>query len=259
MVELKNYVVINTPLVESLARQLNLPIDQERTSESQFGLVGKVGIGFKRSVKHAPLSSDDPRLLAPIVAALRESGQLRVSRPDNTNEFWRDSSNWYVHETAIALPILLPFDKVKQDADHFPEAVTVWVIGIDDIEYNAGVTGNWAGPHVFIVQEMTSFPQAATYISGISALRIIKEVVIDSSVTDFEEWQNQYNLGGPDFGYQAYRNAINEFRRMGGVVRRPRQIETIYKIAYMSHQEGRGRGGIKRIGDIFAYPLFIAE
>ena len=258
MVELKNYVVINTALVESLARQLNLPIDQERTSESQFGLVGKVGIGFKRSVKHAPLSSDDPRLLAPIVAALRESGQLRVYRPDNTNEFWNDASNWYVHETAIAQPVLLPFDKIKPDADRFPEAVTIWVIGTDDIEYNTGTSSYWTGPHVFIVQELTSFPQARTYISGISAVRIIKEVIIDSSVTDFEKWQRQYVLGGPDFGYRAYQNAINEFTRIGGVASRPRRIETIYKIAYMSHQEGR-TGPATRIGDIFAYPLFIAE
>jgi hypothetical protein len=258
MVELKNYVVINTPLVESLARQLNLPIDRERTSESQFGLVGKVGIGFKKSVKHAPLSSDDPRLLAPIITALRESGQLRIYRPDNTNEFWKAASNWYVHETAIAQPVLLPFDKIMPDAGHFPETVTIWVIGIEDIGYDRGSSAPWAGPHVFIVQELTSFPQARTYISGISAVRIIKEVIFDSSVTDFEKWQRQYGGGGPDFGGGAYRNAIGEFIRMGGVASRPRQIETIYKIAYMSHQEGRS-GPASRIGDIFAYPLFIAE
>ena len=159
MAKLKNYVVINRPLVESLAQQLNLPIDQERTSESQFGLVGKVGIGFKKSTRQSPLPSDDPRLLAPIVEALRESGQLRVYRPESTTEFWEDASSWYVHEAAIAQPVLLPFDKTKPGADYFPEAVTVWVIGIDDIERETRASRWRAGPQVLVVQELTSFPK----------------------------------------------------------------------------------------------------
>ena len=236
MAELKNYVVINRPLVESLAQQLNLPIDQERTSESQFGLVGKVGIGFKKSTRQSPLPSDDPRLLAPIVEALRESGQLRVYRPESTTEFWEDASSWYVHEAAIAQPVLLPFDKTKPGADYFPEAVTVWVIGIDDIERETRASRWRAGPQVLVVQELTSFPQASTYISGISAVRIIREVLADSSVADFEKWQYQYAAsGGPDFEPLGYRNAIDDLVRMGGIAKRPRKIETIYKIAYMSH------------------------
>lgn len=259
MVDLKNYVVINESLVASLARQLNLPVDKERTSESQFGLVGKIGIGFKKSTHHSALPSADPRLLAPIIAALRESGQLRIYRPGNTRKFWEDPNSWYVHETAIAQPVLLPFDKTKPRAAYFPEAVTIWIFCTEDMGYLAHANTIWSTePQVFIVQELTSFPQPATYISGISAVRIIKEVLADPSVADFEEWQDQYTArGGADFRYKGRGNPVDDLMRLGGIVGRPRKIETVYKIAYMAHQETITAG--ERVGDIFAYPLFIAE
>jgi hypothetical protein len=51
-----------------------------------------------------------------------------------------------VHETAIAQPILLPFDKTKPGTDHFPEAVTIWLIGIYDMDRDAGASSRQAGP-----------------------------------------------------------------------------------------------------------------
>lgn len=260
MADLKHYTVINRHLIDSLARQLNLPIDQERTTEGQVGLVGKVGLGIKKSRKQSPFPSDDPRLLPPIIAALRESGQLRVYRPESTPDFWYSDNDWYVHETAVAVPVLLPFDRTLPDTRYLPEAVTIWVLDPDTQH-----TKDWRGPFVFIVQELESFPASRdTYISGISAIRIIAEVVAKRRSNLFKDWVKQnFPSGGPDFHYSSYHipgfhKPIDDLRKLGGIVKTPRRIETIYKIAYMTHEGFADRRPV-RIGDILAYPLFIAE
>ena len=123
MEELKHYTVINRRLVESLARQLGLPIDQERTVEGKFGVTGKIAAGIKTGRKQSPLPPDDPRLLPPIVASLRDSGQLRIYRPERAQEFRNEQSDWYVHETGIATPVLVPTNKALRSRD-VPEALT---------------------------------------------------------------------------------------------------------------------------------------
>jgi hypothetical protein len=267
MADLKHYTVINRHLIESLARQLNLPIDQERTTEAQVGLVGKVGLGIKKSRKQSPFPPDDPRLLPPIIEALRESGQLRVYRPESTSDFWYSDNDWYVHETAVAVPVLLPFDRTLPDTKYLPEAVTIWVLDPPVATLETQPKKNWLGPFVFIVQELESFPASSEdYISGISAIRIITEVVAKRRSNLFKDWIKQYfPSGGPDFHYSSYHapgfhRPINDLRELGGIVKRPRKIETIYKIAYMTHQghSSADRPSV-RIGDILAYPLFIAE
>ena len=258
MSELKHYIAINSTLVGSLARQLDLPIDQEQTSGRQFGLVGKVGVGFNRSTKRSPMPPDDPRLLAPIMTALRENGQLRVYRPGAAREFWAEPNNWYVYETAVAHPFLLPIDKEKLGNDYLPEALTIWIIGSGD-EYQGlrSEAHSEDTPWVFLVEELNSFPEAKIRVSGISALRIIKEFVTESPVMNLDDWQGQYaGHGGGDFGPLFHLRAIDDLARFGGIPQRPRRIETVYKIAYMTHQDSVSG---QRLGDIFAYPLFIAE
>ena len=75
MSDLKDYRVINSKLVESFARQLGLPVDQEQTAAGNLGLGVNIGsVGFNRSRKQSPLPLYDPRLLPPIIESLREVG-----------------------------------------------------------------------------------------------------------------------------------------------------------------------------------------
>lgn len=260
MPELKQYSVINRPLVESLARQLGLPVDQERTVEGQIGVNGgKVGAGVKTGRKQAPLPPDDPRLLPPIVSSLRDSGQLRVFRPERAEEFWAEESDWYVHENTTATPVLVPLDKTLRDR-RTPEALTVWII--DPVESTAVPRDewDWIGSFVFIVQELGNFPWPTPYfISGISALRLVVDVIAKMDHLDEDELTA---LSGDEdlFGRWHDGHPVEKLERAGGISLRPRKIDTIYKIAYMSNEQSLTVNGRQtRTNDILAYPLYIAE
>jgi hypothetical protein len=254
--DLKHYTVINTGLVESLARQLNLPVDKERTTEGQFGIGVKVGAWIKRSSVQSPLPPDDPRLLQPIVDKLRKSGKLRTYRPDTMREFERaEPMDWYVHEAAIATPVLIPVQKALKNSDYMPEKLTVWVI--DPVEPTREPRGKWEwlGSFVFIVQEVADLTSPRTGVSGISALRMVVDVVANDEDVDLEELQTKQDAFscGKD-------HPIKKLERIGAISSRPRRIETIYKIGYMGDEQSvKIQWRRKRINDILAYPLFIAE
>lgn len=260
MPELKNFKVINTPLVESLARQLNLPIDQERKSEAQFGTGGKVSAGFKKSTSQSPLPTNDPRLLPPIIEALRDNGQLRVYRPEKPEEFWADPVDWYVHETAIATPVFVPVRQTLKSSEFLPEFLKVWIIDPGEPTREPDDEYDWIGSFVFIVEDLSDFPWMMPWqLSGISALRMIAEVVAVAEPITFGELQT---LRTKDDLYGRWHDGhpIEKLEQVGGVSGRPRKIETIYKIGYMNNeQSGSINGQPRRMNDILAYPLFIAE
>lgn len=224
MPELKHYTVINRKLVESFARQLGLPVDQERTTQSQLGISGKVSAGLNKGLKQSPLPPDDPRLLQPIIASLRDSGQLRIYRPETLCEYESaDPSEWYVYETGIATPVLVPFDKTLPDANHLPDVLTVWVI--DPIEPSREPVGkwDWLGSYVFLVEELADFGYPTSgYYSGISALRMLVEVVAKDANVDPEDLLSREDV----FGRWHEGHPVEKLKRVGAIARRPRKIET---------------------------------
>jgi hypothetical protein len=260
--DLKRYIVINTGLVESLARQLSLPVDKERTSEGQFGFSVKVGGWIKRTTVQAPLPPDDPRLLPPIIDKLRKSGKLRTFRPNSMTELgWAEPPDWYVHETAIATPVIIPVQRsLNLSSAYMPETLTVWVA--DPVEPTRKLRDKWEilGSFVFIVQEVADLTSPRTAVSGLSALKMIVDVVAKGE--ELEEADLEELVNKPD-KYASISNGdhpVERLQRIGAIPGRPRRIEAIYKVGYMSNDQFIGsRRRPRRLNDILAYPLFIAE
>jgi hypothetical protein len=257
--DLKNYVVINRMFVESFARQLGLPIDQEQTTEGNFGVGIKVGsAGFTRSRKQSPLSYDDPRLLPPIVDSLRESGQLRVFRPDRTGDFESaDPSEWYVYEHNVyATPVLIPVKEALGGADYVPDYIKVWVLDPTKPSREPIDKWDWLGAYVFIVQELLDLKIPDAGWSGVSALRLLIEGIAVKERVTVRELARSDDV----FGRWHEGHPLEKLKKIGGTIGRSRRIETIYKIAYMSDEQSINVDGVnKRINDILAYPLYIAE
>ena len=220
---------------------------------------------------------NDPRLLPPIIEALRESGQLRIFRPDRCWDFWDASNDWYVHETAIAVPVIVPVKKILEDSplrpihgpqqfskDMLPDAITVWIL--DPVNEPGSkmphLEPEYRESIVFIVQELSEF-HANSFITGISALRMAIEIAPTIDEFDYRFWSyGKEVIPSPehDPSLRHLGHPIKRLAQVGGIVNRPRKIETIYKIAYASDEHYLLiNNDWRRIDDILAYPLFIAE
>lgn len=262
LMELRRFTVLNTVLIESLARQLHLPVDVDRTSKQKLAADARLmSAGLSSEKRQKALPPEDPRLIPPIVGALRESGQLRAYRPDRTSEFWNSDGDWYVYEETIATPVTLPLREILPAEQGVPQALTVWVLDPVDPRDEPAGPWDWLGSYVFIVQELGewSWP-ARTHISGISALRLVVEGIGQQMPLTREAI---YRLAGGEDVYGRWFDAtpLQKLQQAGGRVLRPRKIETVYKIVYMTNEQ-QVPGGDEtygRINDILAYPLYIAE
>ena len=223
-------------------------------------MTGKIAAGVKTGRKQSPLPSDDPRLLPPIIASLRDSGQLRVYRPERAGEFWDERSDWYVHETGIATPVLVPTDKALRNRN-VPEALTVWIMDPIESAVEPEDEWDWLGSFVFIVQELGGFPWPSSwFISGLSALRMVVDVIAKTPRLDRGELRKVITSGDDVFGRWHDGHPIEKLERIGAIRQRARKIDTIYKIAYMTNEQSvTVNGKWTRINDILAYPLYIAE
>jgi hypothetical protein len=142
--------------VESLARSINLPIGESTIAEAALGASHVISAGLKRTRSIPPLTSADPRLIPPIVSALRDSGQLRINRPERPSEFWKgDHEGWYVWELTTATPVMLPLTGRFPEGSS-PKALNVWVA--DPIPPAEGVeTWGATGCFLFLVEELGDF------------------------------------------------------------------------------------------------------
>jgi hypothetical protein len=257
--DLKDCIVINRRLVETLARQIGLPIDQERTTESQLGFTGKIGIGFKASRRRQPLPTNDPRLLEPIVANLRESGRLHIYPPQLAEEFWETRNEWYVYEETVATPVLIPLDQALPESRHLPPAVTVWIVG-ERLKGRSKNEVDNVSSLVFIVQELTNFDTDDVTWRATSPLSAFQQVIQVAAVLGQK----------PGLGHQARERGIyhdeswheenpaEKLELLGGVRQRTRKIETVYKVAYMNSTRSYRRR-YEPGDDVLAYPLYIVE
>jgi len=254
--------VINRRLVESLARALNIPLEESVSTESEIGFSKGITGKVKRIRSDAGLSSDDPRVLPEIVTALRESGQLNVNRPDAPEEFWRgEHDGWYVYERVLATPVVLPLKDRLPVGITGPDALTVWVV---DPPEPTQSRDEWcfSTSFVFIVEELGQFRwPIAWFISGISALRIVAEVLTDPRQHTMSQESIFKLRDSPDrFGRWQEDHPIERLREIGGVAGRTRIIETVYKIEYMTDEQSYPYNGQQlRVSDILGYPLYIAE
>jgi hypothetical protein len=264
MVELKKYRVINSQLVESLAQQLQLPIGVEVTTEGEANAgVKLIGGRRKRSAKNPAMQSNDPRLIPFIVGALRESGQLNIYRPARADDFWNgEYSGWYVHEqNVLATPVHIPLAG-RLEGLSVPEALTVWVSDPLDDAGEPEDEWDFLGSFLFIVQELgqgLNWP-TSTFISGMSALRMIVDFIVGQEPFGYRPIMEHIQSEGDDFGRFNPQHPIEKLAAVGGKPGRPRRIDTVYKIEYMTNEQSAPLSGkVVRVNDILAYPLYIAE
>jgi hypothetical protein len=199
MPELKNYTVINRPMVQSFARQLGLPIDQERTRGRRAYIDAKaVGASAdmesNKASRQSAMPSDDPRLLEPIVESLRESDQLRVFRPEKLREFeLADPPDWYVYEVADATPMLVPIKKIARKTKYLPDKLRVWVIDPIEPSREPVAKWEWLGAYVFLVDMPGDLEAYRFGITGVSALRLVVDVLATT-----KKEQNLTELGSTE-------------------------------------------------------------
>lgn len=251
---LRNIIYVNEKLVKRLGEQLEPNPRKETSREVEFaGSLKFANFSQKRSYSDSSESRRMLELLDAVCDGLRESGQLRVFRPDRNIEFlYYDHDGWYVHERIIATPVALPVgDKLK--ALGVNDYLLVWVSDPLDTDETPEHEWDWIGSFLFVVQEPLDI-DPMIFMSGISALRFIIEGLAEGKSL------SRVNGGFDQFGRDSSIHPLKKLESVGGIAGRERKIDIVYKIAYMTDEQSWTCGGKPtRVNDIFAYPLYIAE
>lgn len=252
--EVRDIKIVNKPLVVRLARELCLAVNAGAMSEYELKADLKVASFARKTTRPDKTSVDSPEVLNKITSALRDSGQLRVFRPESAYDFrWGPDTGWYVKETMAATPVLVP---VPDDLITFgaPEKLKVWVSDPLDIDEEVDSVDSFAGSFVFLVEELVDAPIFDGYISGISALRLLVEGFLkDRDITVIGRRRDNW-------GRDSNEHPIEKLQRAGGIPLRERIIETVYRIVYMTDEQAWTHNGVEtRVHDILGYPLYIAE
>jgi hypothetical protein len=261
--EIKAFRVINSRLVESLARELDLPLGDVMQSENEISAGKLLGLRRKASRTRQAMSARDPRLVGPIVEALRESGQLRIYRPETSGDFWNsDHRGWYIQEDMVATPVLIPLSGQMPANVPAPDALNVWIA--DPTPLHQPKVHDWeiVGSNVFLVEELGDFSwRSSGFVSGVTALKIISHLARFPRLLDEDTaWEGMRSRTLGDFGDWVEVAPSELLREIGGMPGVPRRIETVYKIAYMSNESFHVTdGSATRVNDILAYPLYIAD
>jgi hypothetical protein len=99
-----------------------------------------------------------------------------------------------------------------------------------------------------------------TFISGMSALRMVVDFIVGQEPFGHRPTTEHIRSGGDDFGRFNPKHPIEKLAAVGGTPGRPRRIDTVYKIEYMTDEQSAPLSGkVVRVNDILAYPLYIAE
>jgi hypothetical protein len=121
---------------------------------------------------------------------------------------------------------------------------------------------DFASSYLFLVEDISDISTGPMMFSGISALRFV--VIAAMSMGDDTHTLGELFLDArreeDKFGRWFHDDPVEKLVGIGGVPSRPREIESVYKIAYMSDEQSyTTETGQERVCDIFAYPLYIAE
>ena len=261
MAPLRDYRVINVRLLDQLARQLDLPIERVVSNETEIGpSLPFVRTGWRRTVTGPGMAPEDPRIIEKVVEGLRESGQLRIYRPESSADFDDEGPiGWYVSEQLTVTPVTVPVSAQLRGFGA-PDRINVWV-GDPVVPRDSHADDGFVGSFLFLVEELPEQPAShlPRPVSGMSAVRFL-----------FDSLRHGEPIGVPanatalatesDFAPSGYLHPMRKLERAGGVAGRPRKVDTVYKIALMTNErtytvEGRPL----RMNDIAAYPLFIAQ
>lgn len=255
---LKEYIVVNERLIEDLYRQVSEMQRGPNSSENEISPTAKT------------FTPHDHDVIEAVVESLRETGQLHAFRPDRASDFWLgEHAGWYVHELMIATPVIVPLKHHFEGLAGVPEAVTVWISEPTPPQTPAESEYEIVGSFVFLVQEMGELKWPLRwFMSGISALRMVANFMVGGADYRTEgelhrSMQATRDLYAMPNGWgdeRDERHPVEKLKAVGGIPGRPRRVETVYRIAYMSDEQCMPTdGGIVRINDVLAYPLYIAE
>lgn len=258
----RDITVVNKPLVMRLARDLGLAIDTGTVSEYELKADLKVASFARKTSRPTSTALDSPAVLDKITGALRDSGQLRGFRPERTydSRFHAGDSlststpaGWYLHETMTATPVVVPVPERLVDFGA-PEKLKVWVSDPLDTGEEIRFPGDFVGSFVFLVDELAETRTVKGHISGVSALRLLVEGILE------DKEMLALDRSRDSWGRDSHEHPIEKLRRAGGLPLREHTIETVYKIAYMTNEQTWLHNGTEaRVNDILGYPLYIAE
>jgi hypothetical protein len=261
---LKTYRVVNEELVRQLALQLGLAVDVETATESEVrGGIANFGASRRKSRKMSPRSLNDPRLINEIIKGLRKREQLETHRPERRRDL-PDRTTFVQEINVEGTPVYLP---VKEESEVPPgvSGLTVWVfeplgqqLGFIDSEPDGSWAWDWEGTYLFLVEEHLHDPDHSYCLSGISALRLLVDVM-----AGHDPMLRAKSPGCPTrdkYGRDDPAHPIDKLRRVGGIPLRRRRVEVVYRIAVMTDEQATTINGEEiRLNDILAYPLYIAD
>jgi len=235
-------------------------VTQLRKPQSERNLSVQVSFPPVQIKLERSRSVDDPSVYQDIewlLDHLRENDLISAHRPDGFSWLYRA----YVYEEMEATRVVLPRKAFEPIEDVIgPTEAEVWVSNPDEtmVTYfvdKAMDDESWlvTGAFLYLVDTYKEDrPPGRLQMSGLSSLKMLAlELGIRFlNPKDGEGWE--------PLGRGSFDHPIEKLGKMGGIVTDTRRISSLYKVRYISDEQGYVLNGERaRVCDVLAYPIFI--
>ncbi|MBU8875285.1 hypothetical protein KQ910_16040 [Reyranella sp. MMS21-HV4-11] len=261
----EHYVYVNEDMIKRYVDQIPKERRTKATRTTRKLKLSALG----QSYEEAKEEISPEQTLADQIAAVRQElvrrNALSFERPIRAPRHLIDKDDptkarlypipEFVEETFVARRIDIPVtgsgpvSKLRQ--------ITVWISRPDPKDLNprlAAHSWDWTGTYLILLETVwdSTAGAPATWLSGCSALQAVANIAANNTidVPNFKE----------PLGRKSTDDPIEKMIQLGGVRYEERRLKSLYRIRYVSDEQVTPyRGGMRRVNDLLAYPLFIVE
>jgi hypothetical protein len=246
--QLRNYIYIDEDHLQKLAEQMADELPNEASTDELKVSLGVLGQKIERSRKSiVPVANSHQKIQA-LTRVLWSGRQLTTKRPPRMVAPGTRDHIPFVLESTVARKVILPH---ASKAVPGMRELAVWIGDPDPSDFS-DEQWDYAGTFLYLVQSHWDLGAYQTVHSGCSALQaVVNRATCRTGLSaDPKELLGRGNNLHP----------VDKLVSLGGIPGQPRKIVTLYRCRYMTNEQVYAVGGSdRRVNDLLAYPIFIAE
>jgi hypothetical protein len=245
--QLREFHYLREPIVDSLLEQLGIEGVVRSKKSSKFGLSlagPSIEIAAEQDRRALTLSEK----LSVLANKLQAERMITFSRPSTGSGSEGSPNNILVWERCRAKKLILPCASKLQNAGL--RSIAVWISDPNPMDL-FGPDWIYRGSFLFLTELHFDTSFTGIVYSGCSALNFIANAAANLPFLTCD--------GSESLGRGSAEHPIEKLKNLGAVVGDEREIETFYKIRYMTNEQRYTYNGQDhRVHDILGYPIFIA-
>jgi hypothetical protein len=243
---LADYIYIEDAVLDNYIKQISPKKNWKRNLDWKFSLsLTGPKLDVSQNISKDAGTAHEKLLL--LLSFLLTENMLVLRRP-----FGEEDSKCNAHfvwETTVATKVIFPHERLS--AIPGLSQFAVWVSDPDPSDFT-DEPWKWHGTFLYLTETYWDAAGYRTTYSGCSALQAILNIVNGNEILD-RNWDEP-------LGRNNSRHPLEKLRKAGGVVGVPQEIETLYRMRYMTNEQCfTFKGHERRVHDLLGYPISIAR